>query len=117
MSQCEEKLSGFLQRYVPTHDLEQVSLFVREILELPLRAEQHPALRTARADPLAMREHIRRACTRLLSAVLAVHPVVLALDDLQWIDAASLQLIDEVLTGIQASTVDCPLLLIALGSP
>ncbi|MCC6993519.1 MAG: protein kinase [Deltaproteobacteria bacterium] len=55
------------------------------------------ALQTARADPQLMADRLRLSVLEYLAGLCARGPVALVLEDLQWADQASLEVLDELL--------------------
>lgn len=105
----KRKLQAFLTRH--ELDDERVKVFIGDLLEAPLVPLDHIALRASRKDPLVMTEHLRKACKQLLLAVSTRRPVVIAFDDLQWIDGASMHLMNKLLDDIR----ELPVLVVGLG--
>jgi tetratricopeptide (TPR) repeat protein len=64
-------------------------------------------------DPIAVGDATREAWETLLVAACERGPVILALDDLQWVDEATIALLDRALRNVG----DRPWLLVALGWP
>jgi tetratricopeptide (TPR) repeat protein len=90
--------------------------FLGELLGVPMAdnpANSGPGLAAARRDPRLMLDRLRLALVDWLEAQANAGPVVLVLEDLQWADAASLELVDEVL-GLLG---DLPFCVIATGRP
>ena len=108
-----QKLRAHLARYLPEAERARAGAFIGELLETPIVRLDHAELRSARHDPLLMNQHIRRVCELVLEGALAQHPVLIAIDDLQWVDAATLQLIDKMLQTLS----ERPLMLVALRRP
>ncbi|HEV8321394.1 MAG TPA: protein kinase [Myxococcota bacterium] len=69
--------------------------FVGELLGVPFPETAH--LRTARAEPAVMRDRIRLALGDLFEALAGQATVLLVVEDLQWVDAASLEVVDFLL--------------------
>jgi tetratricopeptide (TPR) repeat protein len=67
----------------------------------------------ARADPLLMHEQVRAAFCDFLTAETERAPVVVALDDFQWVDPLTPRLLDAALAALR----DRPLLVLAFGRP
>ncbi|MDI1434004.1 serine/threonine-protein kinase [Polyangium sorediatum] len=88
------RLAAFVGQYLPAADAERVTELVAELIGLPLSDEASPRLRAARQSPALMKDHVRGAVVDLLAAMTRKHPVVLALEDVQWGDAVSLRLLD-----------------------
>jgi len=70
------------------------------------------AMRAARVDPALMRDRLRDAFREVIAKACATGPVLLVVDDVQWVDAASLRLIDDLVTRGQG-----PLLVLMLARP
>jgi len=85
--------------------------FLGELLAVPM--PDSDTLAAARRDPRLMLDRLRLAILDWLEAQASAGPVVLVLEDLQWADAASLELLDEAL-GLLG---DLPLCVIASARP
>lgn len=85
--------------------------FLGELLAVPML--ESDTLAAARRDPRLMLDRLRLAVLDWLEAQASAGPVVLVLEDLQWADAASLELLDEAL-GLLA---ELPLCVIATARP
>jgi hypothetical protein len=66
-------------------------------------AEDAETARAARGDPALMRDRLRDAFRAVIDHACATRPLVLVLDDAQWVDTASVRLVDDVLTRDRAS--------------
>ncbi|WP_240807873.1 serine/threonine-protein kinase [Polyangium spumosum] len=91
------RLAAFVARYLPAADAERVAELLAELVGLPASNEASPRLRAARGSPALMKDRMREAVVDLLAAMTRRHPVVFAVDDVQWGDAASLRLLDTAL--------------------
>jgi tetratricopeptide (TPR) repeat protein len=74
--------------------------FIGELLGVPFPENVH--LATARAQLQVMSDRIRLALGDLFEGFCAQGPVVLALDDVQWADGASLALVEFLLLRLEA---------------
>jgi tetratricopeptide (TPR) repeat protein len=87
--------------------------FLGELMGLELPESFEPRLRAARRDPPLMSALVRRAFIDWLRAASGEHGLLLALDDLHWGDAPSVQLVDAALGELP----NVPLFVLALGRP
>ena len=85
--------------------------FLGELLGAPFPENAH--LRTARADRQIMADRIRLAVGDLFDGWTADGPVVVGIEDLQWVDDASLALLEL----LAARLADRPLVLVATSRP
>ncbi|MEZ4224403.1 MAG: protein kinase [Polyangiaceae bacterium] len=72
-----------------------------------------PEVLAAREDPVLMREQLRLAMTQLVHALARSQPLLIAIEDLQWADAATLELFDSVFDA----TRDLPLVVLVTARP
>jgi len=93
-------------------DRERVVDFLAELCRVP-SAEPSPRLRVARSEPKVMNDQVLRAVLDLIQAECARQPLVLLLEDLQWGDAPSLQVLDALPRALSGA----PLLLVAFARP
>ncbi|MDI1480661.1 serine/threonine-protein kinase [Polyangium sp. y55x31] len=107
------RLTGFVQKYLPAADAERVSELVAELIGLPFPDEASLRLRAARQSPALMKDRLREAVVDLLAAMTRSHPVVFALEDVQWGDAASLRLLDAAMRELG----DRPFIVLAAARP
>ena len=110
--QCE-RLTAQLGEQVESGDRRFVCEFLGELCGTPFPDDDSPQLHAARLDPRLMREQITRAFTLWLGAECKRGAAVVVIDDLQWGDAQSIQLLDAALRELR----DQPLLVIAFGRP
>lgn len=87
--------------------------FLAELLGLSSGAGDGPARAAARQDPQLMREQLRRTFTEFVRAECRRAPLLLLLDDLQWCDAGTVDLIDHALGELRTER----LCVLALGRP
>ncbi len=80
---------------------------------LGVAASVEPELALARAEPSVMAARMKETAAELLRALAARQGTVLLLEDVQWADPSSIQLIDWVLDSLS----DCPLCVIAWARP
>ena len=91
----------------------RITVFLGELAGVPFPDEESVELAAARRDALLMGDQLRRAFEDFVAAELATGPVLLALDDVQWGDRPSLQLVDLALRNLH----DRPLMVLALARP
>ncbi|MBZ0238989.1 MAG: AAA family ATPase, partial [Deltaproteobacteria bacterium] len=108
-----EQLHERLSALVAPDDLRRVRDFLGELLNVPFSAGGHPALASARRDPVLMGDQVRHAVHDFLAASARSGPVVMILEDLQWGDLSSVNLVESVL----AALAELPIAVIALGRP
>ena len=89
------------------------SPFLAELVDLPLDDPDAPAVRAARSNPKLFAEQVSESFIALVLATLAKGPLVLALEDLQWADGASLRVLEVLFERAK----DLPLFVLALARP
>jgi eukaryotic-like serine/threonine-protein kinase len=107
------KLALRVARHVPETDRARVSEFLGEMLGLPLEAEPSVQLQAARQDALLMGDQIRRAWEEFVEAECRARFVLLVLEDLQWGDLPTVNLVGSSLR----SAAELPLMVLALARP
>ena len=98
---------------VPDGGRERVADFLGELAGVAVAPVAGAAVRAARSDPRFMAEQQRRAVEDWLAAECAARPVALVVDDLQWADAMTVELIEAALRRCR----DLPLYVLALARP
>jgi hypothetical protein len=107
----QQKLRARVSQHVSPDDVPRVTDFLGELMATPFHDFGNPPLRAARQDAMLMRLQTRRAWEDFVAAECAAHPVVLLLDDMQWGDPATMQLVEGALRRFKR----LPLLVLALG--
>jgi tetratricopeptide (TPR) repeat protein len=111
-AQQRAALEAHLEAVVPAGERERVIEFLAEACRLP-PVEPSARLRAARNDPKRLGEQILRAFVVLIRSECARGPLVLLLEDLQWSDALSVQILD----ALPRELSDEALLLVAFARP
>lgn len=88
-----EQLKAFVARL----HAEVAPEFIGELARVPWSDHSSPALRAARRDPQRMHERLRATAIELMRAVCARAPQLLVVEDLQWFDEPSLELLATLL--------------------
>lgn len=109
----QHQLRTRIARHLPVAAAERCILFIGELCGIPFPDAEQPILIAARRDARIMHDQMRQAFLDWLRAECGAAPLLLLLDDLQWGDALSIGLVDEVLRELRSS----PLLLLALARP
>jgi tetratricopeptide (TPR) repeat protein len=107
------KLAARLGRRLSGDALVHAMAFLGELTRTPFLDDEHRALQAARDDPRLMGDAMRVAFQAWLTAECAAQPVLLVLEDLQWGDAATVQLVDATLRNLR----ELPLMVLALARP
>ena len=94
-------------------DRARVVSFLGEMLGDETDGPPSSALRLARESTELMHDNVTRAWLDFVRAELAHSPLIIVLDDLHWIDAPTVELVDAML----AAHRDKPLLVVAFGRP
>ncbi|MFO0762131.1 MAG: protein kinase [Byssovorax sp.] len=108
-----QKLRGWLGRLFRAAKVERIAPFLGELTGAPFDADDNIKLSAARRDPQLMSDQIRWAWEDLLSTECALRPVVLLLEDVQWGDLPTMELIGAALDLLRSR----PFLVIAFGRP
>ena len=96
----QRKLRELVARTVAPVEVARTTMFLGEIARTPIEdAEADAALRAARADAFLRGDLVERAFGTWLESACADHPIAVLLDDLPFVDAASIALLDRVLVG------------------
>jgi tetratricopeptide (TPR) repeat protein len=98
---------------VPKGLRDEVAWFLAEMIGAPFDDAGNAQLRAARESKELMQDRITRAWVAFASAELARRPLLLVLEDLHWIDVASVKLASALL----AVQRDAPLVVAAFGRP
>lgn len=115
-SAARAKLHSDIIARVPPSEVRRVEDFLGEMLGLsPTRVEGAVSdqVRAAQVDPALKADQIRRAFSDWLLAECEVRPVVMVLEDLQWADSPTLDMLHAVLGTVQ----DAPFMVIGLARP
>ncbi|MCC6555841.1 MAG: protein kinase, partial [Polyangiaceae bacterium] len=107
------KLKRQVGRHLDGAALSRVAAFLGELTNTPFPDGETAGLRAARENAMMMSDATRAAWEDWLSAMCAVQPVLLVLEDLHWGDAATVRLIDATLRNLR----DLPLMLLVLARP
>ncbi|HEX8792914.1 MAG TPA: protein kinase [Polyangiaceae bacterium] len=108
------KLVAAVRRRVDAAEAGRVAEFLAEMVGLPFpESEASVQLRAARQDAMLMGDQMRRAWEDHLVAECAGRPMLLLLEDLQWGDLPSVELVDGVLRRHQ----ELPLMVLAFARP
>ena len=113
LAQSFGKLESLVAEYVDAVDVERITDFMGELLGVHNPSAQGSALAAARRDAALMGDQMRCALAELLGGICRVKPVLLALEDVQWADHATLAFLDEVMRLLDAY----PLTILCLGRP
>jgi hypothetical protein len=100
-------------RTVGAGDVDRVTHFLGELAGVGFPEEASAQLRAARHNPRLMGDQVGRSWEDWLAATCERRPVMLVLDDVQWGDRPSLDLVDAALRALH----DRSLLVLALGRP
>ena len=85
--------------------LDETSLgFLADIARVPLRAEGS-VLRAARRDPDLFRDGLLRSLLGLIRATNASSPALLLLEDAQWIDGSTLEVVASILDALPSAAL------------
>ena len=107
------KLAGHLARVAAGAERAELTVFLGELVRVPFPDDTLPELRAARHDPQLMRDALRSALVGWVRLEAARAPVVLVLEDLQWADQPTVQLVGELLQALEEE----PLFVLATGRP
>jgi tetratricopeptide (TPR) repeat protein len=108
-----KRLLAHVRRHVPAAAAPRVAAFLGEIADVPFPDDELPALRAARQDPRLMADQMMAAWLDFLEAECNAQPVLLALEDLHWGDAPSVQFVDAALRTLR----ERPLMVLAFARP
>ena len=110
-----EKIRARVAEHVPPGDQRRVAEFLAELVGAPWSDgdERSTQLEVARRDAQLMSEQMCKAWLDFLKAETAAHPVLLLLEDLQWGDLGTVQLIDTALRDQRKP----PWMMLALARP
>jgi DNA-binding winged helix-turn-helix (wHTH) protein/tetratricopeptide (TPR) repeat protein len=108
-----QKVRGRVSRRVSSAEAPRVAVFLGELAGIPFADAESEAMRAARQDPRLMGDQMRAAWLDWIAAECAVEPVLLMLEDLQWSDLPSVQLVDAALRTLR----EMRLMVLALARP
>ncbi|NUP06162.1 MAG: protein kinase [Polyangiaceae bacterium] len=106
-----KKLVGLVDASAPGPYSYRIVEFFSEICGIPiLQRKPSRTFDAARRDPTSMGESTRRALSDFVAAVAALRPLFIALEDVHWLDQATLSFLDATLRALE----DRPIFVLAL---
>lgn len=108
-----EKLRRRVAQVLPITQQEHAALFLGELAGVAADASSDIPLQAARRDPRVMHDQLRTAFVRWLRAEAVVQPVALLVEDFQWADTLTAQLIEYVMRECR----DLPILVLLFSRP
>ncbi len=109
-----EKLEARLAQVMGGERVAPVREFLAELIGAGVDDDDtSPHLTAARADPVLMKERVRDAWTEWVVAECTARPVLLVIEDLHWVDAQTVELVDAALSR----SAELPLMVLALARP
>ncbi|MDH5491395.1 MAG: AAA family ATPase, partial [Myxococcales bacterium] len=120
LSGCEAVPPGEAQRgaverlgaVLPTSMRAEVVAFLAELAGISLGGATPASVRSAREDPVLMRERMRAALVSFVQGTARIRPIAFVVEDLHAVDEDSLHLLAALLREVEA-----PLLLVLIGRP
>jgi eukaryotic-like serine/threonine-protein kinase len=109
----KRKLAECVGRHLPAESSMGVTAFIGEVAGVNFPDSDHESLRPARQNPVLMADATRRAFEEWMRAECEVNPVLVVLDDMQWGDAGTVDLLDGAIRGLR----DQPFMVLALARP
>ena len=97
---AQEKLRARVGSALGPPAAERVAELLGELARVPFPGEASASLRAARENTQLLGQQMRAAWEDWLRAECAVHPVLLVLEDLHWVDHSSLALVDAALRAL-----------------
>ena len=113
LEERRSKLAEYVGMRLPASSRPGVVAFVGEIAGVAFPEGDHEFLRKARQNSVLMADGTRRAFEEWMRAECEAHPVLIVLDDLQWGDTGTVELLD----GAMRSLRDHPFMVLALARP
>lgn len=108
-----QKLVARVSRHFRTSDRTRMTEFLGELCGTPMVERESSARRSASINSTILGDQYRCAWEELLTAVTLDNPVLLVIEDLQWGDNPSLQIIDATLRNL----AERPVMVLGLGRP
>lgn len=93
----EQQLFAWVSKFAQPADVERIVTFIGDLLGCRLNAVRTAQAQAARTDPLLLGDQRQRALQELLFAVTKQQPVLWVLEDLQWADQPTINLLDGLL--------------------
>ncbi|MEZ4307893.1 MAG: protein kinase [Polyangiaceae bacterium] len=95
-----QRLGALVKARVTGRDAPWVLLMLAELAGAPFHGEVSPALRAARQHPRAMSDQIGPVFRALVSATCGSRPLLLVVNDLQWVDGATVHLLGATISAL-----------------
>jgi tetratricopeptide (TPR) repeat protein len=113
LAQRRKQLADKVAAVVKPEDAGRVAPFLAELLGVPFPSGDDVRLSAARGDPELMSDQLRLAVVDLAGAWCATRPLAIVLEDLQWADAPSIRVVDQLLVAAR----ELPLLVVGVARP
>jgi eukaryotic-like serine/threonine-protein kinase len=107
------KLADCVGKHLPAPSSAGVTAFIGEVAGVSFPETDHESLRGARQNPVLMADATRRAFEEWMRAECEVNPVLVVLEDMQWGDAGTVELLDGAIRSLR----EYPFMVLALARP
>jgi tetratricopeptide (TPR) repeat protein len=107
------KLVECVGKNLPAETRAGVTAFIGEVAGVSFPETDHESLRGARQNPVLMADATRRAFEHWMRVECEVNPVLVVLEDMQWGDAGTVDLLDAAIRSLR----DLPFMVMALARP
>ncbi|HEX6243308.1 MAG TPA: AAA family ATPase, partial [Polyangiales bacterium] len=111
--EVQEKVAAMVAARLPESERARVTRFLSDMAGAPFVEGEDVALRAAQHDPVLRGDQIRRAFQDWLAAEAKLRPVLITLEDLQWGDQPTVDLLGSVLRSLH----ELPLCVLGVARP